>query len=504
MPPSLPFIRYPEIVLGLAGPIGVDMDAMSESLEVALRAVGYRPHQIRITDEMTLFGLVVPGERGDFHSESIYKMRYGKEMCRHFADPATLGRIGAMAIRSCRNALAEATGEQPVERVAYIVRQLKRPEEVAFFRWVYGRQFVLVSGHGPREQRQRLLQDLIRRSPPTTMPPGGASGLADSLIETDEKEDDDFGQRLRDTFHLGDVFVDGLNRSAMDAKLSRFVQAFFGRADIGPSRDEFGMYAAASAALRSTDLSRQIGAAIFSDHGEIVAQGCNEVPRAFGGAYWDSEEPDFRDVRLGHDPNALEIRVVLRDLFQKLKASDLLSDKALSLGTPTDMVRALTENGGALRDASVMDLTEYGRVVHAEMHALCDAARLGKAVAGTTLYCTTFPCHNCTKHILAAGIRRVVYIEPYPKSLAKVLHAHEIEVDGDDPSRVEFAPFLGISPLLYRDVFQKGRRKDREGRAKRWYGDEERPMVRVQYPTYLDLEKYALQPLLGRVTARAP
>ena len=504
MPQTLPFVRYPEIVLGLAGPIGINMDAMSESLEVSLRAVGYRPQQIRITDEMTLFGLVVPGEREGFYADSLYKMQYGKEMCRHFGDPATLGRIGAMAIRSRRNALAEATGEQPVERVAYIVRQLKRPEEVDFFRWVYGRQFVLVSGHGSREQRQRLLQDLIRRSPPAAMPPGGASGLADSLIETDEKEDDDYGQQLRDTFHRGDVFVDGLSRPAMDAKLTRFVQAFFGRADIGPSKDEFGMYAAASAALRSTDLSRQVGAAIFSDDGEIITQGCNEVPRAFGGAYWDSEDPDFRDVRLGHDPNALEIRVVLRDLFQKLKASHLLSDKALSLGSPTDMVRDLTGKGGALKDAAVMDLTEYGRVVHAEMHALCDAARLGKAIKGATLYCTTFPCHNCTKHILAAGIRRVVYIEPYPKSLAKVLHAHEIEVDGHDPGRVEFVPFLGISPLLYRDVFQKGRRKDREGRAKRWYEDEERPMVRVRYPTYLDLEKYALQPLLGQVTARTP
>ena len=29
-------------------------------------------------------------------------------------------------------------------------------------------------------------------------------------------------------------------------------------------------------------------------------------------------------------------------------------------------------------------------------------------------------------------------------------------------------------------------------------------MVRVRYPTYLDLEKYALQPLLGQVTARTP
>ncbi|MDN3612645.1 hypothetical protein QWZ16_23945 [Vibrio ostreicida] len=26
-----------------------------------------------------------------------------------------------------------------------------------------------------------------------------------------------------------------------------------------------------------------------------------------------------------------------------------------------------------------------------------------------------FPCHNCAKHIVASGIKRVVYVEPYPK-----------------------------------------------------------------------------------------
>ena len=112
----------------------------------------------------------------------------------------------------------------------------------------------------------------------------------------------------------------------------------------------------------------------------------------------------------------------------------------------------------------MLDLTEYGRVVHAEMNAICDAARLGRSVRGATLYCTTFPCHNCTKHILAAGIRRVVYIEPYPKSRAKALHANEIEVENDNPARVVFAPFLGIAPHRYRDIFQKSRRRLRPGR----------------------------------------
>jgi cytidine deaminase len=132
------------------------------------------------------------------------------------------------------------------------------------------------------------------------------------------------------------------------------------------------------------------------------------------------------------------------------------------------------------------------------MNAICDAARLGRSVKGGVLYCTTFPCHNCTKHILAAGIRRVVYIEPYPKSRAKALHADEIEVEGESASRVVFTPFLGLSPYRYRDIFQKGRRKDAAGRAQRWYHGEERPLLDVIYPGYLPAEEFALRPLMAR------
>src|SRR5882757_10653799 len=87
------------------------------------------------------------------------------------------------------------------------------------------------------------------------------------------------------------------------------------------------------------------------------------------------------------------------------------------------------EKDGPLANCAVLDLTEFGRVVHAEMCAICDAARLGRSVKGATLFVTTFPCHNCAKHILAAGLDRVVYMEPYPKSHVDQLHKNEIEIE---------------------------------------------------------------------------
>ena len=118
----------------------------------------------------------------------------------------------------------------------------------------------------------------------------------------------------------------------------------------------------------------------------------------------------------------------------------------------------------ALKDTRLDDLTEFGRVVHGEMHALLDAARRGVSTNGATLYCTTFPCHNCAKHIVAAGIKEVRYIAPYPKSLAEDLHPESIvvEPDGPTPRRVRFVPFKGISPAIYAPLFVKTGSKRRK------------------------------------------
>jgi deoxycytidylate deaminase len=347
----------------------------------------------------------------------------------------------------------------------------------------------------------------LKRTLPPSTPRDEICGKACELIEKDSNEEtNDYGQRLRETFHLADVFIDGLSKQKMDEKLTRFIQAFFGRTDISPSKEEYGMYAAKSASFRSADLSRQVGAAIFSKDGELITQGCNEVPKAHGGTYWDSEEPDFRDVKLGQDPNDILKRDILRDLFDRLAKSSLLSEKAQQLGSLDEMIKKLThrrkrgtdDRDGPLATAAIMDVTEYGRIVHAEMCAICDAARLGRSVKGGTLFCTTFPCHNCTKHILAAGIDRVVYMEPYPKSKAKDLHQNEIEIENEVKGRVSFVPFLGIAPFRYRDIFQKsGKRKNDDGVAKRWMAGFATPMIETSSNSYIEIEIDQVTSLFG-------
>jgi cytidine deaminase len=519
---SIEIVNHPELFFGIAGPIGVDLDQVIDALQEALRAVGYRCHPIRLTSELERFSPVPQGIPRDFHSQVVSKMERATELCRRFSDKALMARIAISAISDRRRSLSDQ-----VERVpnAYIIRQLKRPTEVELLRRVYGELFVLVSAYSPVEQRARAITETLRRDPPMEPDEGKEDrttsmelrenrieAKARELISIDANEDTNaFGQRLSATYHMADVFVDGRDRSEASRMVRRFIEAFFGRTDIGPSKVEYGMYAAKSASLRSTDLSRQVGAAIFTEDGELITQGCNEVPKAFGGTYWDSEQPDFRDVKVGRDPNEELKMQILRDLFSRLQKAEFLAKEMRPLSASDLVAKALrkemadgegSQDGGPLVGAMVMDLTEYGRVVHAEMCAICDAARLGKSIKGSTLYCTTFPCHNCTKHILAAGVRKVVYIEPYPKSKARDLHYNEIEIEKEAEGRVSFVPFLGISPARYRAIFEKGRRKGDDGVARKWIRDAPQPMTAIVYHSYRHLEDRALLDLVMDVGPR--
>lgn len=53
------------------------------------------------------------------------------------------------------------------------------------------------------------------------------------------------------------------------------------------------------------------------------------------------------------------------------------------------------------------------RTAHAEMNAVCNAARHGTAIEGSTLYCKMEPCYTCAKAIINAGIVRVVAENKY-------------------------------------------------------------------------------------------
>jgi len=109
-----------------------------------------------------------------------------------------------------------------------------------------------------------------------------------------------------------------------------------------------------------------------------------------------------------------------------------------------------------IRKSRIKGLIEFSRAVHAEMAAIVSAARDGLGqVRGATLFTTTFPCHNCARHIVADGIRKVIYIEPYPKSLALTLHNDAISTnENDEEKKVVFLQYQGAAPRSFSRIFK--------------------------------------------------
>ena len=51
--------------------------------------------------------------------------------------------------------------------------------------------------------------------------------------------------------------------------------------------------------------------------------------------------------------------------------------------------------------------------LHAEMNAVCDSSKRGVSILDSIVYVSHFPCLNCTKILIAAGVKEIIYGEDY-------------------------------------------------------------------------------------------
>ena len=236
------------------------------------------------------------------------------------------------------------------------------------------------------------------------------------------------------------------------------------------------MYHAYATKMRSACLSRQVGAAVIDSRSNLIATGTNEAPKGGGGIYVDGDSPDFRCAYHAEGTycrNTREQNEIIADLFKIAELSTLTAERR-------------QEVERLLRKSRIGGLLEFSRAVHAEMDAIVAAARTGNSLVGARLFVTTFPCHYCARHIVAAGIDEVQFIEPYPKSRALLLHSDSItlerskwvspskketrdknagSIENTESAKVLFRPFTGIAPRRYEDAFLKiAELKDQDGK----------------------------------------
>jgi deoxycytidylate deaminase len=326
-----------------------------------------------------------------------------------------------------------------------IIDSLKHPKESAFLREVYGSLYWQIAVFAPESIREsRLKANNVKRSE-----------IA-SVFERDDNAPKGSGQKVSKTSFLSDFFIrnDGQNHDNLDEAIKRFLILVFNLGVNTPTSHEKGMYAAVSAASNSACLSRQVGAAIFSKSSELVSIGWNDVPKFGGGLY--SQDDLINDNRCfkwgGECYNDSKKNKLYEEIFNSLLDTDLVksSDKSKILS--------------ALKETSANQLIEYSRAVHAEMEAITSAARQGKSgLVDGILYSTTYPCHNCARHIVAAGITHVFFIEPYAKSLAIELHSDSISSAQNAQKRVQFLQYEGVGPKAMLRLFQNGNERKSDG-----------------------------------------
>lgn len=511
----------PELVIALVGPVGVPLDELSETLKDYLKS-GFHYDVSTIKLSQLLENNVLdfePQPQSDIpaYTRIIHLQKAGNDFRKKLGDGAALAIAGIAAIREERIKITQ-NPDMPASSHAYILHQLKHPGEVELLRKVYGPSFIMIAGHMIRTARQRRLAKEIARSTSNPSQTDKWNDKADDIIEKDAKDDDEFGQNTRDTYPLADYFAD-YNFGNVPVGLVRFIELLFGHPFHTPYAEEHAMYQARAVALRSSDDGRQVGAviakirppvaALSADNGDqqlkirdldIVASGMNEVPRAGGTSYMHPDSPDNRDQYLLHkkEDRAREIKVgVLTELILKIKGKEWLKE---TVGVPKELADELVRD---LNGTQFMDIGEFMRPVHAEMAALIDSARRGVAVDGLSMYVTSFPCHNCAKHIIAAGIKRVVYLEPYPKSRATHLHKEEIDEEARNiaiSNKVAFLPFSGIAPQQYEKVFSMSARGKKYGLSlKNWEASKSslspRYVMRNASASYLLAERQELERL---------
>lgn len=434
-----------ELVIALCGPIGSPLHDVATALESKLvNTFDYQKcTKIRMSSLISEYADKVQKsipERAGFQKIQA-QIDVGNDLRAKYG-ASVLAELAVNAIRLDREIQKAETGAavHAPRRVCHIIDSVKNQEELDLLRMVYREMLYVVGVFSPLDQRE---ENLKRK--------GLDSAQVYRLIDRDSGEESETGQTVRDTFPQSDFFLrmDSGTDSQLSRRVERFLNLILGTEIITPTLNESAMYAAATAAANSACLSRQVGAAVTTSEGEVISTGWNDVPRMGGGLYLaDALDPTGdRDKRCWNREGGKCFNDEEKGLF----ADQLM--ESLNQFIPAE--KAADARKAISSFSKLRGLIEFSRSIHAEMHAILNAGKFsGARIVNGKLFVTTYPCHSCARHIVAAGITEVYYIEPYRKSLAIKLHGDAISERETDAEKVRLLPFDGVAPGRYLDLFK--------------------------------------------------
>ncbi|HEY9101588.1 hypothetical protein, partial [Chitinimonas sp.] len=274
----------PELVIALCGPIGSPLHETAVQMSNILGEFGYSTEcirlssLIRINSDKTKKSLDTTSKFSEIQSlidiGDELRSTYGSDILAKLA----IAKISADRKRKYGE-FQDVAGEAGIEsakkiknqRICHIIDSVKNKAELDLLQLIYGEALFFIGVFSPLEIRSTNL------AKPGYLKPEEIN----KLIDTDSGEEFSHGQRVRDTFPRADFFLrtdypvvgplEGKALGQITEKLRRFFDLIFRSAVITPTPEETAMYAAASAARNSACLSRQVGAAVTSFNGELLA-----------------------------------------------------------------------------------------------------------------------------------------------------------------------------------------------------------------------------------------
>ncbi|MFW5500676.1 MULTISPECIES: anti-phage dCTP deaminase [unclassified Maridesulfovibrio] len=448
-----------DLVISVCGQLGSGTSTVAKEVERIFTDYRYTPYQIKLSK--IIEENIATNENYKNKAERISKLQEAGNKLRQDHSESILTEFAVVKAHYYREGIGTNRDEED-DRFVIIIDSIKHPSEHELLKLVYGKSFFQIGVLCPEGDRKQRLMNNSEVSPQE----------ATALIEKDKNEIDDFGQKTLESLYKSDFFIynEKNNLTSTRKKLKRFIKLVMSNKTNTPTVDEYAMFLAQGSSLRSGCLSRQVGAVIIDEEGEIISTGRNDVPKYRGGLY--SEDDHGNDNRCLHRYSSecknSEYKEKIKNeisLSVKTETNKLCKNSGLSELTQKQIeqtAKTIIDNISSID--KIKNLTEFSRSIHAEMDAITAAARKGKrGLKNARLFCTTYPCHNCARHIVASGIKSVHYIEPYEKSLALKLHDDSIEFDSDYSNKgdkLKIIPFEGVSPNRYLELFEANGRKD--------------------------------------------
>lgn len=491
-----------ELIFAICAPIGSMRERVIDEMETILKEdYKYEVRRLKLSDYINKYCTQRVKEKTGETSAYTFLMNkiIGGDELRKKSGPQILAELAIQDINLSR--YEEKGGDlilKPIEelksrRLCFIIDSIKNKEELELLRELYKDIFYFFSIFSPLNERKKNLHNK-----------GLSKNEVDSIIETDQYENNDHGQNVRNTFVEGDFFirVSTENEKQLKEKIQRYLNIIFESQIITPTPHEIAMYEAKSAAGNSACLSRQVGAAITNEKGEIISRGWNDVPKYGGNLYKEGDIYDNRCKHWRYCSNDKSKDSLTEDILDGILNSEYFIETLLGgqkLRKEDEVYQKLKSI--VRKNTKVKDLIEFSRAVHAEMHAIIIGSQLaGNKMVGGKLFCTTYPCHNCARHLVVAGIKEIYYIEPYIKSLSIPLHNDTLTEDEDEKEegkkKVKLLMYDGVAPRRYLEFFLMSRpRKDQDGKLLTEFSEFFNPKAQLSLQALPTLEQQAIHSL---------